>query len=341
MYLITIIIPIYNAGKHLENTINSVINQSLNFKNIELILVDDNSSDDSRKIIKEYSDKHANICPFYLDENHGFPGFARNVGLKNAHADYIMFLDNDDEYDMDMCKNLYEAITEENADIACCNRITVDFINETKNSITYKNGTVKDDKIIINGEDILFFENISIWNKIYKHEIIERNDIKLLEKTTADDFAFVIEYFLKSAKMVYLNNYYGYRWNIRDDSLSHEIHPAHIEELLKTYRYVHRNLKNNNAKPEIITNIMKGPVHYLIFQSTYLKLNMKSFKGVLNEIYEFENEINLPIITGTKWVNFINHFIIHKHFTISALLLKSVNKIRNFTILRKINRSIK
>ena len=102
MYLISVIIPVYNAEKHLENAISSIINQSIEFKNIELILIDDNSNDKSQEIIKNYAKTYDNIISIYSNKNHGFPGFGRNQGIKNATADYIMFLDNDDEYDVDM-----------------------------------------------------------------------------------------------------------------------------------------------------------------------------------------------------------------------------------------------
>ncbi len=132
MYLVSLIIPIYNAENFLENTINSVINQSIGFHNIELILIDDNSKDDSRKIINEYSKKYDNIHCYYSDKNHGFPGFGRNVGLENSTTEYVMFMDNDDELDKDICKKLYETITTENVDIVCCDKATVDSIGIIK-----------------------------------------------------------------------------------------------------------------------------------------------------------------------------------------------------------------
>ena len=127
MYLVSVIVPVYNAENFLDNTINSVINQTLGFENIELILVDDNSSDGSKDVIKKYSNQFENVIYYFSENNHGFPGFGRNMGLKLASSDYVMFLDNDDEYDQDMCKMLYETMINENVDLVSCGRLLVDF----------------------------------------------------------------------------------------------------------------------------------------------------------------------------------------------------------------------
>lgn len=337
MYLISVIIPVYNAEKHLNNAINSIINQSIGFENIELILIDDNSKDNSKKIIEEYSKKYDNIIAIYSNENHGFPGFGRNMGIKNATSDYIMFLDNDDEYEADMCEKLYHALIEENADVAACNKIIVDFIGLTKNKVKYKNGTKRDNKVIITDENLFFYENISIWNKIYKKEIITKNNIKLLEDTTADDLVFTIEYFLNSEKLVYLEEYFGYNWKINSESLSHSVEPKHIYELLTAYRYL-CNMVIQNNKAHLINQIMKNHVSYLILQSTYLKCDNQEFKKILNDIYEFEKEINFSFPLEDKWEDIINQLIMKRKFKTAILLLKSVDKLRESTILRKINR---
>ena len=128
-YKISVIIPVYNAQNTLKVTINSVINQTIGFENIELILVDDCSTDNSREIIEEYSNAYSNIKPIFLEENTGCPGIPRNIGIKNATSDYIMFIDNDDEYFPEICDKLYDAMIMEDADIVVCNTL-----------VTYLNG---------------------------------------------------------------------------------------------------------------------------------------------------------------------------------------------------------
>ena len=311
-YKVSVIIPVYNAEKNLKNTVQSVINQSIGFENIELILVDDASTDNSKKIIKYLSNKYANIIPYFSKKNHGAPGFGRNIGLKLATSEYIMFLDNDDEYEKNICKNLYETITTENADIACCDTITIDLINKIKHHIKYKNGFENNGKITIENDDILFFESVAVWNKIYKKEIIEKNNLKFQEKTVADDFIFTIEYYLNCKKMIFLKEYHGYFWKDKKDSLSHI--KKFMDGLIKTH------------------------ISYLLTKCTYLNENKQNWIMILNEIHDFEKEIKFNSKLDESWAEVTNKQILKKHYQIAIFILKLINLLRKNTILRKINR---
>ena len=116
MYKVSVIIPVYNAEDTLKNAVDSVVNQTIGFENIELILVDDNSSDGSKEIISDYANEYDNVKPIFLSKNSGSPSMPRNVGIDNATAPYLMFLDNDDGYlDMsveDMMNDLFSDLFE-------------------------------------------------------------------------------------------------------------------------------------------------------------------------------------------------------------------------------------
>ncbi|WP_082398007.1 glycosyltransferase family 2 protein [Methanobrevibacter arboriphilus] len=100
-----------------KKTIDSVINQTIGFENIELIIIDDNSKDNTQQIINEYAKKYSNIKSKYLDENSGYPGKPRNIGIELSTSDYIIFLDSDDYFEKDACEILYEKINSEKADL--------------------------------------------------------------------------------------------------------------------------------------------------------------------------------------------------------------------------------
>ena len=118
-YKISVIVPVYNAEKTLKSTINSVINQSFGFDNIELIIVDDCSTDNSKKIIEEFSQKFKNIKAIFFENNRG-PSISRNIGIDNATAEYLMFLDSDDEFVKDYCETMYSTIIDGDFDICTC-----------------------------------------------------------------------------------------------------------------------------------------------------------------------------------------------------------------------------
>ena len=331
-YKISVIIPVYNAEKHLDNSINSIIKQSIGFENIELILVDDASNDNSKKIIESYSEKYDNIIPYYSEKNHGYPGFGRNIGLNTATSDYIMFMDNDDEYDVNMCETLYETIINENADIVVCGRMMVNQSNNIEEKIHHVYGTEENDKIILKNEELLYFNSHIILNKIFKKEIITSNNLKFNEHSRLDDDMFTWDYYLNSEKMIYLNKYYGYRWNIRSDSLSHTNGEEYISEIMDCILYEFYQLKKFN-KEEHINFRAKNAIEWLIYETSFIS-SSKKLKSVLKRIHNFEKEINFNGKLDAKWAKYINKLILNKHYESAIILLKSLNISRG--IYRKI-----
>ncbi|RAZ79634.1 glycosyltransferase family 2 protein [Planococcus halotolerans] len=110
--LVTVITPVYNAEPFLEKTIESVINQSIGFKNIEFIIVDDHSTDGSRQIIWDYAAKYPNIKAVFLKKNTGSPAAPRNLGIELAKTDWVTFLDADDWLHEEGVKALYDLAKE-------------------------------------------------------------------------------------------------------------------------------------------------------------------------------------------------------------------------------------
>jgi len=338
-YKVSVIIPIYNAEENLENAIQSVIKQTIGFENIELILIDDASTDNSKNIIRSYCDKYKNIIPHYSNKNHGFPGFGRNMGLKLATSKYIMFLDNDDEYKEDICETLYETITSENVDYVGCNKITIDSVSNIKQSLKYENGIESEGKVFIENENILLFDSTAVWSKIFKKEIIDKYEIKFLENTHADDLAFTLDYSLHIKTLIYLKNYHGIYWKVYDDSLSHKVTREFMTQLFDTYHYLCDRLKKEK-KEKYINQYMAGKISYIILQCSYLDCDNKEFKEILKDIGTFEKEIKFNAPLNSKWETIINKLILKEKYWRVILLLKVIQKLRNFTILRKINRKI-
>lgn len=115
---ISVILPIFNVGPHLREGIESLLNQTIGQENLEIIMVDDCSTDDSGKIADEYAEKYDCCRAFHFEENSGSATAPRNRGLKEATGNFIMFLDPDDRYVEDSCEKLYAAIVEHDADVA-------------------------------------------------------------------------------------------------------------------------------------------------------------------------------------------------------------------------------
>lgn len=117
-YKITIIMPVYNGEDTLRNALDSIVNQTIGVNNLQVIIVDDKSTDGSREIIDDYCNVYPdNFHAVFLDENIGAAYGPKNVGLRHVKAPFLMFLDSDDSFENDACEVLYNKITDEDADI--------------------------------------------------------------------------------------------------------------------------------------------------------------------------------------------------------------------------------
>ena len=233
-YLISVIVPVFNSENYIHNTFDSIKNQSIGFENIELIFVDDYSTDNSRKIIKSYSNKYSNVKCFLLDENSGFGGQPRNMGIKNASSDYIMFLDSDDIFYPDACEKLYKEIHDKNLDLVFGYYVT-DVDGVKSNHIFFDDNFRICD--IYENSDILKYPP-AIMSKIYKKSIILENDINFPIGIPGEDLVFSTNYFLHAQGIEYINFpvfEYIIRNSSNEKSVSYERNKSYLNGLYDSY----------------------------------------------------------------------------------------------------------
>ena len=197
--LISIIVPCYNVSKYVSKCLDSLINQT--YKNIEIILVDDCSNDNTRDILKEYLKKDNRIKLICNKKNSGL-SFSRNVGISNSSGQYIGFIDSDDYVDFDFYEKLYCSMDSE-CDISMC-----DFkvINEFDNSQVISK-CFSGDKI-----DKLSAINTglaaSVCNKLFRRDLILSYDFEVGKVN--EDIAVTIPLIVKARKIGYAKTYYYY-----------------------------------------------------------------------------------------------------------------------------------
>ena len=175
---ISVVMPIYNASDYLKPAIDSVLNQTLT--DIELICVDDGSTDNSLSIIKEYQQADERVR--VLTENNAGPSLARNKGLGRARGKYVIFLDADDFYDYSLLEKLYTLAEEERLDIAVCK---FDIYNNRKakfeDNIKSDHGEVFEGGAIVSKNDypdvILSCTTGYIWNKLFRKEFLDEKEL--------------------------------------------------------------------------------------------------------------------------------------------------------------------
>lgn len=189
--------PAYNAEKTIQRTIDSVLNQKTN-ERYELIIVNDHSTDQTEKICKENEGKNPDKIRYYKNiEGKKGVSSARNLGIKMAESQYLMFIDDDDCYSEKMIATMVKAIEENNEDLVVCayKRILVD-IGKEHDIILKEECTNKKEEITKLIEKIqtrgLFNQ---LWNKIFKADIIKNNQIKFMETiSVGEDYRFILEY---------------------------------------------------------------------------------------------------------------------------------------------------
>lgn len=340
-YKISAIVPVYNAQNDLNQAIDSIINQTFGFENIELILVDDASTDNSKEIIKSYQKEYGNIKLVELSQNSGLPGKPRSLGIDYSTSDYIIFLDADDSYERKAFEVLYETITEEGSDFVMASH----YIN-LDGDMVKANLIQTDDEIISFNplESQETFDKLSYnhlvapWGKIFKKEFITENDIRFPEDSLCEDTYFYFKALINSRKVTILPKDYLYVYNTFEDKKTaiHGHDMKKFNNFLKGMEYTKELLKDLDLSINIF--LAENIASLLLIFSN---LNKDDKKEAVLKVYEFEKDLNIEI--PRKEIAILNSFILKRQFT-AAILISNIysslynnNSIKN--VYRKFNNS--
>lgn len=203
---ISIIVPVYNCAKYLHQCMESLINQTL--KEIEIICINDGSTDNSAQILQEYAQKDPRIK--IINKENGGQALARNIGIDIADGEYIGFVDSDDWVSLDFFEKLYNAAQKYDAEIAAASIIRLSKLHK-KYHLKFTEEKITDDyKTKLQTCNIP--ELSYVWNKIYKTSRIKESNLKFTEGRLYEDVVFTPQalYYLKKLVTV-PNTYYYYR----------------------------------------------------------------------------------------------------------------------------------
>ena len=324
-YKVSVIIPCYNSEKTLERSIKSVINQSIGFENIELILYDDASTDSTTEIIKKYSNEYKNIIPIFSKKNSGFPGKGRNTGINKSTSEYIMFMDNDDEYESHICENLYNEIIESKADLVSSSYINIDEVNTNKIQTPCHYGREINNKIIFSSEETIYFMNRMIWTCIFKKRIVQENGIHFPEDNLAEDVYFIIYYLLYANKVVYLKEYYGLYRHVQNYSLSHSLNLYKLNRLFDIYEEILEVCDNKNFDCNYILGDKIAITLMQLYTSNAINEKTGDVYNLFTRIKNLERKINYKS-TLDPILNIVNNLICNNHFKLAIIYFNILQK---------------
>ena len=249
--LISVIIPVYNVEQYLNRCVDSVINQT--YKNLEIILVDDGSTDNSGKICDEYALKDNRIKVIHK-ENGGLSS-ARNAGLDIAKGAYIGFIDSDDYIELDMYEFLYNMLIENKVEVSCCN------VFDFKNNKYVPSSNLQVEGVITFDEVLNIKQGLFVWNKLYSKNLIGNYRFDGL----AEDLKFNFEILKKAEKIVYSKQAKCYYFNnpnsiLRKNNLGKYLS---VVEFIKLYDKTIEYCKEKKLK-QAINNIKNKQFYWII-----------------------------------------------------------------------------
>ena len=310
MYKISIILPTFNVKNYLKRALDSLKSQTIGFDNLQIIFVDDCSTDGSREVIDEYAKQYDNIFSIHLKNNSGSAGKPRTEGIKFALADYVMFLDPDDALMENSCEVLYDRISNYDVDIVVGGYRKDDwFANWTSTS------DLKESLIINPPQNMSIFMNPpGLAAKIFKKELITKNNISFYTRIPAEDLIFLTECYLNANSILSLNDFIVYRYYVRKDkgneSVTNSVTKEYMYEILDAYNITLDLMETFNVD-DILKTVYFAGAHISFFVRQLNSANLTETE--LKEYFNSERFLKFRnynyIISNNELNNFFERLI--------------------------------
>ncbi len=267
--ILSVIIPVYNVETYLERCLNSVIRQS--YSNLEIICVNDGSTDGSLRILENYAKRDSRI-KIVCKSNGGLVS-ARKVGIQTATGVFATYVDSDDYIDQGMYSKLMDIMLEYDVDVVTSGCIRDYGEKKVLEPEDIQNGLYCDERLqVLLGNliatDKFFKYNLSchVYNKIYKTSLLRKYQLRVLDDISVGEDAAVIYPLISDAKSVYVSGYNYYHYCVRADSVMGAPIVKNDDTLYKMLKYVADSMSDANGS---INNLFKKQYTYF---KTYMKL---------------------------------------------------------------------
>ena len=334
----SIIVPIYNVERFLKGCLDSLIHQT--FENIEIILINDGSTDSSGDIARSYASQDARII-LHEQPNKGLSE-ARNAGLRIAMGDYIMFVDSDDEIELETCARLYEILQDKTIEVC-------KILWSREASPAEKAYKVEPDPITTNpisGRE--FFIQVPYlpisgcaWLYITKREFLTAHDITFVPNIFYEDVPFVAQILLH-AKSIYLANLYLYRYTPNDNSIMRgKMTKEKATKSFKSYLILVDFLENlaHAEQDKVLQNALnKCIIELLYFCANRLRdISLKKLPVELQTHFKIHTSRYITKATISERMRFDHPYIFNFYRQAYSLLRRIARKVAIITGLKKVH----
>lgn len=294
---LSVIVPVYNVERYIDKCLSSLINQTLT--DIEIIIVNDGSPDNSQQIIDKYVKKYPKIVKSFIKENGG-QGSARNFGLLKAKGEYIAYVDSDDWVEKYMFEEMYNLGIKENSDIVVCGNKVVSMTDEI----------LKIEPAIIYNNEVLdiLFGKMAVWNKIYKKELLLKNNINFREKVWYEDIDFTAKMLFNSLKISFVDKPL-YNYLLRPGSTMNNSNINRNLELLDAFDDLIKYFKKNKTYKKNYEKLEFLCLYHIyicgITRIINIDTKMKNKKVIINKYYTYINK-NFKDFKSNKYIRYLD-----------------------------------
>lgn len=288
---VSIIIPIYNTARFLPQCLSSAATQT--YKNLEILCIDDGSTDESAKIIKKYCQTDPRFI--YIQKVHTNAGDTRNLGLKHITGKYVAFLDSDDFLEQDIIYNAVKTAEKDESDIVVYLYKLFDNNRNKSGKKTWGIHTQTKKTFNINTltKNKFTFTNIAVWNKLYRADFLKQNNLYFQSYTCLNDMFFGLASIALADRIsLYHNVGTNYRINVKN-SISTKID------------YIFDNFFNIL---EETNNFLKTKTNWETIKSDLLKMEQQQLKEFANRLTCASNGKEKSRIFTKKISNFISQY---------------------------------
>ena len=347
---VSIIVPVYNVENYIERCLNSLVNQT--FKDIEIITINDGSTDKSLELLNKYAKEDIRISVIDLGDEG--VSYCRNLGIEKANGKYIMFVDSDDWIDSNMVEVMYKKAEENKLDLVMCSYIR-EFKDHSKEKIfnlpeeiIYKEDKVKNEllrKLVGPIKEELSNPEMldalgTVWGKLYRADILKENKLKFVDLNeigSAEDTLFNIFTFNYLKKVMFLNKPMYHYWRDNPKSVTSQYNPKLKEQRKVFFKYISDFIRENNFEQvfeealnnRICTSVLGLGLIECSKNNKISRINkIKNIKIIINEEYIRNAYKNLELKYFSIHWRIFYFFIKHKMSICSYLMFCVIEGLR-------------
>lgn len=305
MTKVSLIVPIYNSQNYLEKCIKSLISQTL--KDIQIILINDGSTDNSEKIIKSFDDERI----VYISKNNEGIGKTRNLGIDKATGEFLAFVDSDDYLNEHFCEYMYQKAVNDDCDLVVC-----DFFEDRNTLVGIKFKDFKDTNLRETPE-LINYINLGPCNKLYKKSLFDDKSNRFEENLKYEDAPFVVKMLVSANRIGKVNDYLTY-YVIHSNSET-TIRDKRMYDILEITDIIVNDLKKVDYPNDSLVSLAVMILTDYTIQQRYIS-DVKYRHDFINKVFKYLNNLD------RKWrrCSYLKRFPSLKRYVKTSKLLTKI-----------------